>query len=172
MLRIAAVAFASLVFVVACGGDSPTAPSYPQVAGVYTGTITITAAGDSLDGSGRLDVAQSDSEVTIAGTVTVLGETVQLPSVTGRINMTGFFTPTAGGDATAGYDATCGAWRYSSATISFSGRSMRLTGNGRDRVLRGHPADRHPHAVSRRGLPSTRPGPHVVRADAARQRTA
>ena len=114
-----------------CGDDAgsptaPTAPQFPQVAGTYTGPLTVRVTGDSLQGSARFNVAQAGAQLTITGSVTFLGETAQLPAITGTINATGFFTPTGGGVAGAVNDPDCGRITTTSATITFSGRTMRL----------------------------------------------
>ena len=95
-----------------CGADSPTAPTsqIPEVAGTYTGPLTLRAVttGDSLQGFARFNVAQAGAQLTITGSTTFLGETAQLPAITGTINATGFFTPTSGGVAGAVNDPDCG----------------------------------------------------------------
>ena len=120
----------AITVLIGCGADSPTAPTsqIPEVAGTYTGPLTlrVVTTGDSLQGSARFDVAQAGAQLTITGSITFLGETAQLPAITGTINATGFFTPTSGGVAGAVNDPDCGRITPASASITFSGRTMRL----------------------------------------------
>lgn len=121
------------VVLTGCGADSPTAPTaptlqIPDVAGTYTGPLTLLAvtAMTTLQGSARFDVAQAGAQLTISGSITFLGETVQLPApITGTINATGFFTPTSGWVEEVN-DPDCGRVTSTSASITFSGRTMRL----------------------------------------------
>ena len=114
-----------ILLVVAC--SDLIGPSFPDVAGTYTGTVTLSlTGGGSVDGSMSMVVAQSDEQLTITGSITFLGETTQLPAVTGTINETGFFTATAGGFSGTTSDPQCGTWTTTSATLSFSGGTARL----------------------------------------------
>lgn len=113
-----------ILLTVACGS---TGPSFPDVAGTYTGAVTASqSGGGSLDGSMSMDVAQSGEQLTITGSITFLGETTQLPAITGTINETGFFTATAGGFSETTSDPECGTWTTTSATLTFSGATARL----------------------------------------------
>ena len=94
----------------ACG-ESATAPSsqIPQVAGTYTGSIALSSAGRTLgSGTARMTVVQAGSELTITGSVTISGATVQIRAVTGTINRTGFFTPARHSFTNRVTDPTCG----------------------------------------------------------------
>ena len=72
----------------ACGDSSPVAPSpspppLPQVAGTYTGELTVGARGLQVPVTGRMDVTQAGSQVTVAlGWPDPDGSTSTLPSVT------------------------------------------------------------------------------------------
>ena len=113
-----------ILLVVAC---DLTGPSFADVAGTYTGTVTLSlSGGGSVDGSMSMVVAQSDAELTITGSMTFLGETTQLPAITGTINETGFFTATAGGFSGSTSDPQCGTWTTTSSTLTFSGGTARL----------------------------------------------
>ena len=115
-----------ILLAVAC--SDPTAP-FPDVAGTYAGTVTLSVSGGGsldLDGSMIMVVAQSDEQLTITGSITFLGETVQLPAITGTINETGFFTATAGGFSETTSDPECGTWTTTSSTLTFSGATARL----------------------------------------------
>ena len=118
----------AITVLIGCGADSPTAPTsqIPEVAGTYTGPLTlrVVTTGDSLQGSARFDVAQAGAQLTITGSITFLGETAQLPAITGTINATGFFTPTSGGVAGAVNDPDCGRITPASASITFSGERL------------------------------------------------
>lgn len=114
-----------LLAVASCG--ELTGPSFPDVAGTYTGTVTLSlSGGGSLDGSMRMVVAQAGAELTITGSITFLGETTQLPAITGTVNETGFFTATAGGFSGTTSDPECGTWTTTSSTLTFSGATVRL----------------------------------------------
>ena len=117
------------VAVAAACGDSPTSPSrYPQVAGSYIGEVTMSARSIgvvSSSGIARMEVTQSGSRVTIGGVFVGIGEGIETPSITGTINEAGVVTtPPAG--ATLGNDSPCGKWMLASASINFTGRSMRI----------------------------------------------
>ena len=117
------------VAVAAACGDSPTSPSrYPQVAGSYIGEVTMSARSVgvvSSSGINRMEVTQSGSRVTIGGVFFGIGEGIETPSITGTINEAGVVTtPLAG--ATLGNDSPCGKWMLASASINFTGRSMRI----------------------------------------------
>ena len=121
----------ALCITAACGGSSssPTSPtpSIPNVAGTYSGSLTITSSlsADVLTGSARLSVVQAGSQLTITSEITFLGETLQLPAVTGTINATGFFTATGGGGVTSESSGECGTFTTTSSTLTFSGNSAR-----------------------------------------------
>lgn len=118
---------ASLTLLGAC--DEMANSPYPEVAGTYTGTTIMD--GTLIDpieiGTMRIEVVQSGSQVTISTTTTFLGETVELPDITGEINQTGFFTATGGGFSgdSSFSDPLCGTLTPRSATLSFSGRTAR-----------------------------------------------
>ncbi len=121
------------VVLTGCGADSPTAPTtaptsqIPEVAGTYTGPLTLLAVttGAILQGSARLDVAQAGAQLTITGSITFLGETVQLPAIMGIINATGIFTPTSGWVEEVN-DPDCGRVTSTNASVTFFGRTLRL----------------------------------------------
>ena len=72
-------------------------------------------------------VVQAGSQLTISGSLTFPGMTVQLPAVTGMINETGFFTATSGGFSTgAASDDICGTITPTSSTLTFSGSTAQL----------------------------------------------
>ena len=117
---------------VLAGCNSPTDPSgqFPAVAGTYAGVLNWTANGVAVsDLTARLNVVQAGSQLTITGSITVLGQTIQLPAFTGNINQTGFFTATSGGGASTGVDPTCGTISTTSATLAFTGNTARYVEN-------------------------------------------
>ena len=117
----------------ACGGDggptTPSGPQYPQVAGTYSGPLTVSSSivSDTLTASMRMVVVQAGAQLTLTGSLMFLGETVDLPAVTGALNETGFFTATAGGFSGTVSDETCGTLTTTSATLTFSGSTARIT---------------------------------------------
>ena len=134
MIR-AILAVLTLVLLPSC--NSPTDPSdpilaawnqFPNVAGTYNGTLRWTANGALVaNASARLNVVQAGSQLTLTGSVTIFGQIVQLPAVTGNINQTGFFTATSGGGASTGADPTCGVITTTSVTLAFSGNTATYT---------------------------------------------
>lgn len=120
-----------VVLAMACGDDggplAPT-PQIPQVAGTYRGPITISSSTlGSVTGYAELEVVQAGSQVTITGSQTIAGNTVQLAALTGTINATGFFTPSAGGSHIDGnFEPTCGRWDVTTATRTFVGRTLQI----------------------------------------------
>ena len=117
----------------ACGDDggptTPSGPQYPQVAGTYSGPLTVSFSivSDTLTGSMRMVVVQAGAQLTVTGSLTFLGETVDLPAVTGTVNETGFFTTSAGGFTGAVSDETCGTLTTTSDTLTFSGSTARIS---------------------------------------------
>ena len=108
-------------------GDGPTAPTsqIPDVAGTYAGPFTMhMTANDSFPGSARFDVAQAGAQLTITGSMTLLGTTAQLAAIPGTIDATGIFTPTAGGAAGVVNDA-CGRVTTTATSITFFGHTLR-----------------------------------------------
>ncbi len=118
--------------VAACGSGSPAAPTeYPQVAGTYTGTLTLSVSQGSdsvtVTGSMRLVVEQSGPHLIISGSMTFFGETTELePPIVGSIDETGVFTET-GSSSEIERDDDCGRFRVTSDTLTFAGSTMELT---------------------------------------------
>lgn len=81
----------------ACGdGGTPTAPTpqprTPQVAGEYTGQVTLSVSTTFWNGDGRLAVRQTGNQVSISGEVALEGHTIGLSNITGSIDANGAFT--------------------------------------------------------------------------------
>ncbi len=108
--------------------ESITGPSYPDVAGTYSGPLVWSVSLDPspITGAMNITVVQQDNQLTVTGSITVLGVTSQLPAITGTINETGFFTATGGGAASTFPDPTCGVITATSSTLTFSGNSARF----------------------------------------------
>ena len=103
---------------------APPDPTFPNVAGTYTGPLDLTFAGVTVTLSAGMTVVQSGSQLTITGYASFAGEIIQLPAVTGNINQTGFFTATSG-FASDIDDPTCGHITTTSSTLTFSGNTAR-----------------------------------------------
>ena len=117
-----------LVLLISCG-DNPAAPSsIPQVAGIYTGALRLLASDLGVDepGSGRLEVTQAGSRVTIQGSMTFFGVQRELAAFTGTIDATGFFTQTGGGSLGDYEDPDCGSVITTSSTLTFTSGTMRI----------------------------------------------
>ncbi len=94
-------------------------PWYLSLAGRYTGELTVSSVGASLSGSMTVTVEQSGSQVTLSGTIQLLGQSQRLAAITGTVNNTGFFTPTGGGYSGSYDDPECGAVTGFSESINF-----------------------------------------------------
>ncbi len=75
-----------------------------------------------MTGSMRIEVAQSDDQLTITGSI----DGDSFPAVTGKINETGFFTATAGGYSDIDFDKDCGVIVTTSSTLAFSGSTANV----------------------------------------------
>ena len=102
-LRLLAACAVVVVATASCGGDSsPTAPSpqpqIPNVAGTYSGPLTITASAAggalmvNLSGTMQITVVQAGAQLTITGSISIFEETNALQAVTGTVNETGLVT--------------------------------------------------------------------------------
>ena len=120
--------FVVAVLASACGDDSsPIGPSQiPEVAGTYVGLVTVTGLGEFPNGSGRMVVVQSGSQLTITGSMTLFGYVIHIPAVTGSLNATGFFTADRGGAIVGELEhGTCGTLSSVSSSLAFSGDTAR-----------------------------------------------
>lgn len=123
---------ALMVLLAACGDDrggTLVGPNgYPNVAGIYTGSVTMTAFSlnpNPLEGTARFTVVQSGADVTISGTFDFPVFQAPIPiAATGTINTTGYFTVTASGRRAPADDPTCGRFHTRSQSLTFSGRTL------------------------------------------------
>ena len=139
-LRLRVVACAVVAVATAsCGGDSnPTAPSpqpqIPNVAGTYSGPLTITAAAEgnalmvSLSGTMQITVVQAGAQLTITGSISIFEETNALEAVTGTVSETGLvtFPPDSLANAVPLDDDTCGTIAPAPTMLTFSGDTARF----------------------------------------------
>ena len=123
--RINLLALVVIVLLPACNDSSPAAPSqYPDVAGAYSGPLVLTAVvnpddSETLNGTMRLVVTQSGSQVTLNGTITILGTTEEIPPTVGTIDGDGEFTFPGDDFQGAMPDPGCGEVRVTSITLVF-----------------------------------------------------
>ena len=124
MRRLAVVLVVSVL--TGCG-DSPTAPTsrIPEVAGTYTGPLIVQVPTDSFQGTARFHVAQAGAQLTVTGSISLLGTTEQLATIRGTVNEMWFFIPTAGGAATGVVHGACGRISTTRTHITFTGRRVR-----------------------------------------------
>ena len=144
ILRLATCAVL-IVATAACGGDSspttpvsPTPPSpqpqIPNVAGTYSGPLTITASREggvlmlSLSGTMQITVVQAGAQLTISGSISIFEETTALEAVTGTVNETGLvtFPPDSVVNAVPMGDDTCGTITPAPTMLTFSGNTARF----------------------------------------------
>ena len=104
-------------------GCDSVAPAYPDVAGTYSGSLTVTAPPPSEPTTGTMEITvlQSDRDITIDRPVTSAGVPL-LPGLIGVIDHGGIFTQTGGG---ADYDPECGVTTMAGTALSFSGWTAR-----------------------------------------------
>ena len=138
-LRLLVACAVVAVATASCGGDSnPTAPSpqpqIPNVAGTYSGPLTITAAAEgnalmvSLSGTMQITVVQAGAQLTIMGSISIFEETNALEAVTGTVSETGVvtFPPDSLANAVPLDDDTCGTIAPAPTMLTFSGDTARF----------------------------------------------
>ncbi len=129
-LAIRTVVLLALLSAACDDGTSPTAPSQtqiPHVAGTYAGPLVVTTDGRTvLRASAQVRVQQSGSRLTITGSVSLQGQIVSLPRITGTVMANGRITNTSGGVAEA-VDPTCGHITTTSSSANFSGDILHYT---------------------------------------------
>ena len=131
-VRSVVVAVLTVLLLTSACGESPTDPSsqIPNVAGTYTGPITLSSAGRTLaTGTARMTVVQAGAQLTITGSVAFSGATFQITAVTGTINRTGFFTPSRRSFTNRVTDPTCGTITPVDASLTFAGNTARYVEN-------------------------------------------
>ena len=130
MNRLARILLVAVCLTAAPGCDwleELTGPSAPDVAGTYTGplTVEVTAGAMTLTvtGSMTLAVEQDGDQVTISGSLTIEGDTETIDAAPGTIDGAGLWTPAD--DASAGFgveDDGCGGTVES--TVRFADNSL------------------------------------------------
>ena len=107
--------------------DELTGPSVPNVAGTYTGPLTVEVTAGALTvaaaGSMTLAVEQDGDQVTMSGSLTIEGDTETIDAAPGTIDGAGLWTPAD--EASAGFavdDDGCGGTVES--TFRFSDNSL------------------------------------------------
>lgn len=95
-------------------------PWYHSLAGTYTGELTVSTAELNLSGSMTATVEQSGSQVTLSGSVQLLGQRQTLATITGTVNNTGFFTLSGGEYSGSFDDPECGTLTGFRESINFS----------------------------------------------------
>ena len=122
------VMVAAAVTLVACD-KSPTAPSVPQVAGSYTGTVTLVFPELAVSGTcpGNTTVTQSGSTVNIAPII-LGGEcgNLSLPVGQAQIDSTGAIV--SGGNSDSFTDPSCGVYNVTGSG-GFFNRELRMSVN-------------------------------------------
>ena len=144
-IRLLATCAVVVVATASCGGDSspttpvsPTAlspqPQIPNVAGTYSGPLTITASAAggvllvNLSGTMQITVVQAGAQLTITGSISIFEETNALEAVTGTVNETGLvtFPPDSVVHTVPMGDDACGTITPAPAMLTFSGNMARF----------------------------------------------
>ena len=102
MRVLCALAMLSTFVLALAACDSLTGPSFPEVAGTYTGPVTLGATvvfqgvpdTITVNGSMTVVVEQDVDQVTLSGSMTILGDTDSLDTISGTINEAGVWTET------------------------------------------------------------------------------
>lgn len=131
-LRALALPSMFLLAFAACG--STTGPSVPEVAGTYTGSLTVEATAVfggmpetiSATGSMRVLVEQDADRVTLSGSITTAGDTESIEAIAGTIDGAGVWTETGSeaGSFLFEDDDECGY--AASSEVRFSGGSLEI----------------------------------------------
>lgn len=108
-----------LIMVLAACDSTEADPWYLSLEGRYTGELTVSSAAGSVSGSMTVNVEQSGEQVTLSGTVQLLGQSRAFAAITGTVNNTGFFTLTGGGYSGSLDDPNCGEVTGLSESINF-----------------------------------------------------
>ncbi|WP_428275829.1 hypothetical protein [Candidatus Palauibacter sp.] len=130
-LRALALPSTFLLAFAACGGT--TGPSIPEVAGTYTGSLTVEATAVfggmpetiSATGSMRVLVQQDADRVTLSGSITTAGDTESIEAISGTIDGAGVWTETGSGAGSFLFeDDECGY--VASSEVRFSDGSLEI----------------------------------------------
>ena len=144
-IRLLATCAVVVVATASCGGDSspttplsPTPPSpqpqIPNVAGTYSGPLTITASAAggvlmvSLSGTMQITVVQAGAQLTITGSISIFEETNALEAVTGTVNETGLvtFPPDSVVNTVPMGNDICGTITPAPTMLTFAGNTARF----------------------------------------------
>ena len=144
-IRLLATCAVVVVATASCGSDSsPTTPlsptpplpqaQIPNVAGTYSGPLTITASAAggvlmvSLSATMQITVVQAGAQLTITGSISILEETSALSAVTGTVNETGLvtFPPDSLINTVPLDDDTCGTITPAPTMLTFAGNTARF----------------------------------------------
>lgn len=123
----------ALLAVALAACDSLTGPAIPEVAGTYTGPLAVevtavfqgTPQTITATGSMTAVVEQIEDQVTLSGSMTILGNTESLDTIPGRIDEAGVWTEaSAGVGAFVFEDDECGY--TADSEVRFSGASLKI----------------------------------------------
>ena len=128
LFSLTAAALLALVLA-ACEDMAPTVSGVPNVAGTYTGDVTVSMPELNITGTGQMTmtVVQDGETVTITGSQTWDGVTTGLTALTGTVSKTGVFAAEESGviDAEAALSNTIrGRLRPISASLTFVQRRI------------------------------------------------
>ena len=108
-----------LIGVLASCDSTEDNPWYLSLAGRYTGDVIVSDQEVSITGTMIINVEQSGDQVTLSGTIQLLGQSSTFAAFTGTVNNTGFFTLTGGGYSGTLEDPDCGEVTGFSESIKF-----------------------------------------------------
>ena len=105
--------------------------STSDFSGTYAGQSTYSIPAPSaktVTSTLRVEVVQSDRQMTVSGTETILGEPPRaMPAVTGTVSVTGFFTPQGAPRIGTWDDVKCGRIVSTKNTLAFANSNLRIT---------------------------------------------
>ena len=123
----------TLLAVALAACDRLTGPSIPRVAGTYTGPLVVEATAVfrgtpetiTATGSMRVAVEQVEDQVSLSGSMTILGDTESLGTISGTIDEAGVWTEAASGvGAFVFEDDECDY--TADSEVRFSGASLKI----------------------------------------------
>ena len=124
----------ALLAVALAACDSLTGPSIPEVAGTYAGPLAVEATAVfqgapekiTATGSMRVVVEQVEDQVTLSGSMTILGDTESLGAISGTIDEAGVWTEAGSESGAFAFedDDECGY--VADSEVRFSGASLTI----------------------------------------------